>query len=328
MVILQAGVPKSGNVWLHRILQLTLDHGGVPRRSYIQAHPIQAQARTWELSYQGHADVDNLDILPAGCVCRISAVFREPVTDLDAYLRRCRHVWTHSTINARSPAVLPKFDRIVYIIRDPRDVAISMANYVFTPHVQRRFPPHYEKSPTTFLQHALDGLLRDWVQHVGGWLRYQDGPPVHVVFYERLRQSFDAELTALADYLGVRLDVAARAAIRTATDFAAMKPGSPNHLRQGLAGGWRQVCTGPQNRLATQIAGPLLRLLNYPVHPTDPETLPARPASLPPAALAAALAAARRSLGDEVRRVWDFAVSDRPLRAKLNRVRDWTRQRP
>ncbi|NJM16702.1 MAG: sulfotransferase domain-containing protein, partial [Bacteroidales bacterium] len=40
----------------------------------------------------------------------------------------------------RCYSVFPKFDKIVYIVRDPRDVALSMARFQFTPYMQTYYP--------------------------------------------------------------------------------------------------------------------------------------------------------------------------------------------
>ena len=308
MAILQIGVGKSGNLWLYKILQELLHRSGQPLQSYIRQHPIQERARTWELSFAGQAEVDWITIKPRGCYCRISSLFREPITDFDSYVRQCSHVWTHSPVNRRSFQVLPKFEKIVYIIRDPRDVANSLARYAFTKHVQEHFPPHYEKDPASFRALTLDGVLRNWVQHVGGYLRHREEFGLHVVFYERLLRDFDHELTGLTDYLGLALDGEARRKIQEAVDFASMRKENPGHVAQGRAGTWQETFSSDQKELAERIAGPMLRLLNNP-NPTR-------------TAIDEAIAPARRSWCDEIERVAVFVRSQRPVKAKLARIRE------
>ena len=155
MRILQAGVPKSGNFWLYRLLRSITRESGMEHRSFIQEHPIYEIARELELGFAGQADVDCLNIEPEACYCRINggAVFYERIGDIDEYVSRCSHVWTHSPICQRSFDVLRKFDKVIYIIRDPRDVAVSMSQWVFTPYFVKYYPPHYEKRPTSYLKH-------------------------------------------------------------------------------------------------------------------------------------------------------------------------------
>jgi aryl sulfotransferase len=328
--ILHSAIHKSGNTWLARILRRIEHHAGVEHRSWVQGHPIHSTAAGWKLSYRGQADMDFLRILPGGCYWRISDLHQERVGDIEEYVRRCSIVWSHEPVVARHLEVLPLFDRIVYLIRDPRDVAVSLSRYVFTSHVLTNWPPHYERTPESFLRHALDQELRDWVGHVGGWLRIRPRIPFHIVFYERLLHAFDAELRGLVGYLGVDLPEPALARIREEVSFRSMHGVDPDHVRAGRSGQWITALSERQNAHAVAIAGPMLELLGYPLTPRGIEAgrlvdLPRIPTSLDATALEAAMARARRGPWDQVRRVAGFALGDRSLRVKANRVKLWTR---
>jgi hypothetical protein len=65
MLLLQSGLPKSGNLWLHKILQESLRLGGIPRRSYIQTQPIYQEALTWP-GFSEQAGIDFIEIEPQG----------------------------------------------------------------------------------------------------------------------------------------------------------------------------------------------------------------------------------------------------------------------
>lgn len=277
--ILQAGIAKSGNFWLYRILQDIIHYAGLPQRSFIQQQPIYAIAQTWPLSTEEQAGVDVMDIEPHGCFYRISSVFRMPIDDLDAYIAQCSHVWTHSAFCAFSNEVLPKFDKVVYIIRDPRDVAISMSRFIFTDYM-RRYNPHGERDPDTFLDKTLALRMKVWAEHVGGYLKARERLNIHVVFYERLRHDFEAELQHLLAYLGIALGEEDIARIRQDVDFAAMHSANPQHVRKGEAGQWRQVLSQRQQRRARRVAGPMLRLLGYPLRAEEIDGLPHLPARL------------------------------------------------
>jgi len=323
VLILQGGVPKSGNLWLYKIIQGICKRAGIERRCFIQSHAIYPEALTWELSHADQANVDSLDIGPDGCFFRVSDVFREKIEDIDDYLGQCSHVWTHSSICDRSFDVLPKFDKIIYIIRDPRDVAISMSRYVFTPHVRRNHPAHYEKDPDSFLAHGLDGLLREWVQHVGAHLKHLSELNIYIVFYERLLASFDSELMGILDDLGLSLSEQDRREIQAEVSFAEMRAKDPGHVRKGQSTGWVTTLTDKQKCMADRIVGRMLSLLNYSLGDEGQAKLPGLPNSIDPAALQAAIACSERSVGDEVGRILRFLLSDRSLRVKWNRVRNW-----
>jgi aryl sulfotransferase len=329
--ILHSAIHKSGNLWLSRILRAIERHAGLEHRSFVQTHPIHATARGWKLSYSGQADMDFMRILPDGCYWRISDVHQERIEDVEEYVRKCSIVWCIEPIIPRSLEVLPLFDRIVYQIRDPRDVAVSLSRFVFTPHVLTNWPPHYERSPESFLKHALDMELRDWVAHVGGWLRIRPRIPFHVVFYERFLHDFEAELRGLVTYLGVDLPQSAMSAIAAEVSFRTMHGADPDHVRKGRSGQWVTALSEKQQSHALAVAGPMLELLGYPIAPEEiedgrPRELPRDPAIIDPNGLDAAIAHARRGPWDQARRVLEFAFGDRSLRVKANRVKLWTRE--
>ena len=58
MKILQIGFPKSGNFWLYQILEQVLTSTGRNSKSFIQQHPVNPLAKTWELNYPEQADID------------------------------------------------------------------------------------------------------------------------------------------------------------------------------------------------------------------------------------------------------------------------------
>ncbi len=321
-LVLQGGFPKSGNFWLYNLLQSIRRHGGLESPSFIRNHPIHPLARTWSLSHADQADIDAISIEQGGCSFRISGVFKEPITDIDAYLRQCSHVWTHSRICERSLDVLPRFDKVVYIVRDPRDVVNSVSHYVFTPHFRDNYPAHHETSPETFRAVVLDQMLRDWVEHVGGHLRHRQRLGIHFVFYERLLHEFRSELAKLLGYLELDLDESAVASIEHEVAFATMSKANPSHVRRGRSGEWEHTLSDAQKRTSERIAGPMLGLLGY----AGQGSLPYVPGH-DPVALDRAIGQARRSPVEEVRRVVKFATDRRPLRAKAARLGQLVRQR-
>lgn len=287
MNILQAGMEKSGNYWLHKIIQRALTYSHLPTTTYIATQPIYPIAKTWTLSQRDQADVDVLDIVDEGCFYRISSIYRMPVLDLDEYLAHATHVWTHSEFCERCFTVFPKFDKIVYIVRDPRDVALSMARFQFTPYMQTYYPTRFQ-SQDEFLQATFRRYMLRWSTHVGGYLRHAEALNIHMVFYERLLHDFDREMTLLLAYLGLNATRDLLDAIKRDTDFEVMRSQNPLHVSKGTANQWVSQLSDAQKALAVQHAGRLMRLLNYPTDDTQ-TALPEIPAHLTPAMLDAAL---------------------------------------
>ncbi|MBC8100447.1 MAG: sulfotransferase domain-containing protein [Armatimonadetes bacterium] len=290
MAILQAGMEKSGNYWLYKLLQSALHHSGRSTSTYIQTQPIYPLAQTWQLSYAEQAQTDVLDIEAAGLFHRIGAIYRMPVLDLEAYLAHAAHVWTHSDYCARCDAVLPRFDKIVYLVRDPRDVALSMARFQFTPYMQAHYPTTLP-TPEAYFQASFRKYLLRWGRHVGGYLQHTTAQHIYVLFYERLLADTEGELRALLTYLDLTPTPALLSAIQADTAFTAMQSANPEHVQQGRAAQWVASLTPAQHAQTNALIGKLLTLLNYPLTMAEAgQQLPALPAPLDLAALAAALA--------------------------------------
>ena len=263
MKILQIGAPRSGNFWLWRILQAIIDRAELPNGSVVRSHPVHRAVDDLALSHDRQSDIDMIDILPSRTVWRISSVWRMPLEDVGDYIDRVDHVWTHSRFCDRSPEVFREFDRIVYICRDPRDRALSSARFAFTPYM-RRYYPHGEPDPETWLDHRYGEHLRDWKWHVFDHLRYRRRFDIHFVFYEQLLHDFDRALADLLTYLGVDLSASARESIRRAVAFENMNRRHPDHVRRGQSEKWRDQLDGARLRRAAEIAGSLMDLLGYP----------------------------------------------------------------
>jgi aryl sulfotransferase len=275
MTILQAGTPKSGNFWLYKILEQVRQQAGLPQRSYIRQQPIYPLAQKWDLSYPEQVDIDMLDVGPEHFFYRISSVFRMPV-DLEKYVSQTTHIWTHSDFSPLCYRLFSLVDKIVYIVRDPRDRALSEVRFAFTPYMLKYYP-HGQPDPGTYLKNHFDQIMNHWVWHVGNYLLQRSEVPMHFVFYERLLHDFPAELQRLLDFLEISLDKNATEEITSAVHFSSLKKGHTNHVRKGKSGRWKQELSPAQQERARKLAAPLMSLLNYPLHadeikqPTLPE---------------------------------------------------------
>lgn len=264
MKIIQIGNAKSGNFWLYKILKQILISSHQEPKSFIQHQPIYNIAKTWKLSFSEQADIDNLMITPRQYYYRISSIFEMPIENLDDYVNQCGHVWLQSPPCELTPGALSKFDKVIYIIRDPRDVAISNSQYAFTPYRSQLYPIK-AKNPDEHLNDRLKYEVSLWVGHVGGYLKLRNALKMHVIFYERLVESFESELAQLLDYLNIELDQTIRDIVREKVSFSHMRHKDPHHVRQGKIFKWRDILTEKQKKLVVRMSGPMLKLLNYPM---------------------------------------------------------------
>lgn len=268
MKLLQVGVPKSGNYWLYKILCSLYEQAEWPQSTFVETQPIYSEASTWNLGFPERARADTINITEEGESWFISSRFEERIDDFDAYLAHCSHVWTHSPYCTRTPEILRKFDRVIYILRDPRDVLISSAKFIFTPYMQEYFP-HFYTSPDDFIEKRLEASTVNWMRHVGFHLQQREALGIHVMFYEHMLSDLRKEIAQLQEYMGLQLQDEQIEAIIQSVSFETMKADSPGHVRQGRAYGWTKSLTPEQQARVIRVAEPLLKLLNYPLSPEE-----------------------------------------------------------
>lgn len=274
MSILQIGVPKCGNFWLYQIIQQILLKSGRDRTSFIQKQPIYGLAKTWDLNFPDQSKIDVMEITDVQLSYRISSIFRKPVENLQHYIDSTSHVWTHSPICKRSSEVMNAFAHKVYIIRDPRDRAISASKYYCSPYMLKYFPQE-ETDPQKYLDKNFNRLITDWVWHVYDHLRLSSEDNIHIIFYENLLNHFQQSFDALLHYLGISLTDEKRLEIEEAVSFSTLKVNNPKHLKKGQANYWREQLTAKQIEQAEIIAGPLLKALNYSQSKANVKHMPA-----------------------------------------------------
>jgi aryl sulfotransferase len=278
MKILQGGYPKSGNYWLYKIISSIIEEAGISTKSFVKNHPIYPLAKDWQLSYPEQAGIDMLDILYTGCFFRISSRYKEKLDEdeLKDYIESSTHVWTHSNYCSNSKSIFEKFEKIIYIIRDPRDVIISSAKFAFTPYMKKHYPTWY-KNPDDFLNGELEKLAKAWANHVKEYLEYAVDNNIHLIFYERFLQNFDAELEFLLAYMNIKLTKEQKERIKDKASFQTMKEESPGHVRKAKLYNWMEKLNDEQQRLVMENARPIINFLGYPVSKEKQDNLPSLP---------------------------------------------------
>ena len=155
----------------------------------------------------------------------------EPVTfeNIDRLLPDVGRVTTRSIGSLPKPRIIkshsafnPSYDKIVYVVRDPRDVFISEFHY----HKKYgRLPA--SASLEDFLEIFLAGTLTPkgygtWASHVGSWLALEESPNAFWVRYEDLYEPDAVSIVSkLASFLELQIDE--DTALRALTDSSADK---------------------------------------------------------------------------------------------------------
>ena len=271
-----ASYPKSGNTWLRAVLATLLSG----RSADINAMPLVS------LLANNRAVFDNaLGIESADLTIEQETNLRPRVYEmLAAEAERPLFCKAHD-VYRRTPAGEPLFPTAatlgaVYIVRDPRAVAVSYANHR-AEAVERtiaRMEDQEGARSASIERLPLHLRLRigPWRDHVESWL---GAPfPVHLVRYEDMHSDPHAAFAAVAAFLGLPFDRARIAAAVEATAFPRLqgqehatgfveKPiRATAFFREGRIDGWRQVLTAEQATRIVAAHGAVMKRCNYDTH--------------------------------------------------------------
>jgi aryl sulfotransferase len=171
----------------------------------------------------------------------------------------------------------------VYVARDPRAVAVSLAHHTgrtIDDEIARMADAaaSFSSSPNR-LDEQLQQRLQTWSGHVRSWL---GAPfPVHLVRYEDIHADPASAFGAIGRFLELPHDaeqVASAVAATTFTRLQAQERASgflekPHHtaafFREGRIEGWRDVLTPDQVARIELAHGPMMLRLGYKLASTD-----------------------------------------------------------
>lgn len=252
-----ASYPKSGNTWL-RLALASLSRDGAPPD--FTASIDFAGMATRRVAFDLLLDVDSSD-LTRDEVERLRPRFYEVEARRHAepQLRKVHDAWTRTA--SGEPLFPPALTlAAIYIVRDPRDVAVS-----FTHHGGA------ELDRTIAGMGGSDAALADgrrrggpqlpqrlltWSAHVRSWLE-APVPPL-LLRYEDMLADPAAALIRAARHLGWEAPADAVARAVEATRFETLRAAEDRHgfgerplsaerfFRRGVAGGWREVLSPAQ----------------------------------------------------------------------------------
>jgi len=171
----------------------------------------------------------------------------------------------------------PRYRKVIYLVRDPRDVVVSLYNF------RRKYRAVDDSYPIEryVAERFLPGDLDvSWGEHVGSWLATRmNQPGFLLVRYEDLLRDPSRELSRLAGFLGI--------AARSEALSQAIERSSANRLRQlekieheawvttkgkradvpfiaaAVAGAWKQKLPQPSAALIESAWGQLMKSLGY-----------------------------------------------------------------
>ncbi len=223
--ILLASYPKSGNTWV-RFLIANLRH---PDRAV------------------GYDNLHQLVLDPEVSVKRDFDRAPQP-----------RIVKTHSSFD-------PRYRRVICLVRDPRDVALSQYQHLRQlRRIDDAFP--MEDFIERFLTGKLDRHLGSWGENVGSWLAARSRDSGFLLLrYEDLLEGTARELTRVADFAGLP-------ATPEAISQAVERSSAEKMRKMAKSGGWRSDLPEPHVARIEAAWGDIMACLGYQLVTRDPRS--------------------------------------------------------
>lgn len=274
-----ASYPKSGNTWLRAFLWTLLSGkpADINRLSYLGGFAGSRSQFDEALGIESVALSRNQEFNLRPRVFEVLA----------AEATRPLYCKTHDAYHL-TPAGEPLFPTdatrgAIYVVRDPRAVAVSLAHYRAQPLdeaiASMDNPGAVSGGSTRRLSNHLRQHLLRWSEHVESWL---GAPfPVHLLRYEDMQADPNAAFSAAAKFLGLSCDSEAIAAAIEAATFSRLqaqeratgfieKPRQAEaFFREGRVDGWQQALTPDQAAQIVAAHGAVMRRCNY-----DPFLIP------------------------------------------------------
>lgn len=191
----------------------------------------------------------------------------------------------------------PRYKRVIYIVRDPRDVAVSFYHF----SVKRRWIPDgypMDAFVERWMEPAWHTEWGNWGEHVKSWLvMRRDAPGFFLVRYEDLKSRTNEELARIANFLGVQrssdqvahaIELSSADRMRSLEKEQQKKWGGTRNtrldkpfVRKATVGDWRTALPKESIELIESAWGPLMEELGYPTGPQAWEEAP-KPSTITP----------------------------------------------
>lgn len=173
----------------------------------------------------------------------------------------------------------PWMNRVVYVVRDPRDIVASMQSHMGLETPDEAIDKLLDKKLALVQYAKPPALVLDWSTHVFTWLENDVEPPL-VVRYEDMHEDPAGVLRGILGHLGFEPDEDRIASAVEATKFQrvrelelqrggfperseAQKKTGAMFFRRGEVGGFRDELTNEQVARVEQAHGEMMERLGY-----------------------------------------------------------------
>jgi aryl sulfotransferase len=284
-----ASYPKSGNTWF-RLLVANLSAESEPVD--INDRPERAPPASARAPFEhrllidtGLLTDDEIDVMRPRLYADLA---RADGDEQAAPAVRFALVHDAYQLTPAGERLLAAADGAILIVRDPRDVAASLANHLRSDldvAIAHMNDDTHEAGARPGRQNRLfRQRSRSWSGHARSWLEQRD-LPVHLLRYEDMKADPIGTFSAALDFAG---EPATAAQVRRAVGFAdfealraqeaakgfAERPAAPGgaFFRRGEAGAWRDELTAAQVASIEAAHAPMMQRLGY-----EPASAPCPP---------------------------------------------------
>ena len=174
--------------------------------------------------------------------------------------------------------------RVIYVVRDPRDIVASFANHMGLDIDGAIEAMQDHGKVIVQAEQKLAHILRSWSDHVDSWIfsdafeRDPEHPKPLVVRYENLSKDAETELTRILQYMGVKEPDGNRVKLAVEQcQFEIMKEKeeeipfpeassnkkSGKFFRKGRVGTYKDELTAEQIKRVEKVHGEVMRKLGY-----------------------------------------------------------------
>jgi hypothetical protein len=272
-IIWLASYPKSGNTWIRALLVNYLRNSSKPA-DINRLTDLIASSRTlfdeWAGVESSALDDNTIERLRPG-VYRCMA--RE--------LRETNYVKVHDAwgLTDRGQGLFPAdvTGGVIYILRNPLDMAASLANHYDTgikEAVDNLCDPDFAlSSRKDEPSRQLVQKMGTWSDHVTSWLD-RSGLPVHLVRYEDLKRDPERFFGEVVRFCGLPLDMERVSRAVAFSEFSELRGQEQSNdfcerlsqtpfFRKGQAGSWREELPADLVQRLIDIHGETMRRFGY-----------------------------------------------------------------
>lgn len=254
-----ASYPKSGNTWIRALLTNYTDDGDAPSNINQLERTANISLRAW---YDALLMVDSSLLTAAELDALRPTLYRLYAAQHGSDKPFCKIHDAFRTLPDGAP-IFPAdvTGGVVYIIRDPRDVAISYAHHNST-SIDDAIAMMADEAHGLFMRQdtALNQVAQwmgSWSTHVRSWMD-ESGLPLLLIRYEDLSADTAREFARVIAFVGLPLDMARLdKAVRFSSfetlrqqererGFREKTQASASFFRKGRAGDWRETLTPDQ----------------------------------------------------------------------------------